>query len=216
LLNNPGDMNELVHGNYEDKYHASNPISKYLMSNFLKAFSESLLFISNTQTIEVCEVGCAEGELLKIMYSTNKNAKLFATDIAEGEIQKAQENCRGFPIQFSVQNAESLQEYGDEQFDLVVCCEVLEHLQNPLKGLRELYRISRKHILVSVPREPIWRFLNMLRGKYLSDFGNTPGHLNHWTVSQFPRFLMSVPGWKIVGKKYPFPWQMVLLKKIDG
>ena len=36
-------------------------------------------------------------------------------------------------------------------------------------------------LLVSVPREPLWRGLNMARGAYMRDLGNTPGHVNHWS-----------------------------------
>ena len=37
------------------------------------------------------------------------------------------------------------------------------------------------HLLVSVPREPLWRALNVARGAYLRELGNTPGHVNHWS-----------------------------------
>jgi 2-polyprenyl-3-methyl-5-hydroxy-6-metoxy-1,4-benzoquinol methylase len=96
----------------------------------------------------------------------------------------------------------------------VVCCEVLEHLDHPEKGMAELYRILKKDgvALVSVPHEPIWRVLNLARFKYVSDMGNTPGHLNHWTRSQFKDFAQKI-GFTVVKDNSPFPWTMLLLQK---
>ena len=95
---------------------------------------------------------------------------------------------------------------------MVVCSEVLEHLENPRKALENLINATRNYLILSVPREPIWRILNILRGKYWSDFGNTPGHIQHWGSYNFIRFLKN-DEMKIVKVKRPFPWTMVLLKK---
>ena len=201
-----------IYGNFEDKYSTTNPVSKFLVKGFLNTFHHFLETISEQKNIDICEVGCAEGELLKHIHLFFPTARLLATDISENEIEKARKNCQSIPVEFSIQNAENLAEFKDGEFDLVICCEVLEHLDNPTQGLRELHRISKKNVLVSVPNEPIWRILNMVRGKYIKTLGNTPGHLNHWTVLQFPKFLQN-GNFKIISKKYPLPWQMILLEK---
>ncbi len=161
-------------------------------------------------------MGCAEGELIKITHSVFPDAAMFATDISADEIEKARSNCKTLQVDYSVQNAEQLMEYPDSAFDLVICCEVLEHLSNPGQGLSELCRISSKYILVSVPHEPIWRMLNMVRGKYFSACGNTPGHIQHWNKKKFIQFINSQPGLKIVSRIYPFPWQMLLLERVHA
>lgn len=201
-----------VFGNYEDKYNSKNPIAKLLMSGFLRAFKETVRAANAGSLESICEVGCGEGELLKVLRAECPQARLFASDISADEVAKARKNCAA--VHYSVQNAEDLSEYADESFDLVVCCEVLEHLPDPRQGLSELLRISKNYILVSTPREPLWRALNMLRGKYLRDFGNTPGHLNHWTMRQFSNFLKAHPLVSITQRRYPLPWQMTLIKKI--
>ena len=55
--------------------------------------------------------------------------------------------------------------------------------------MAEMARVARRHLLVSVPREPLWRGLNVARGAYLSDLGNTPGHVNHWSKRSFVAML---------------------------
>lgn len=204
-----------IYGNYEDKYKTKNPISKFLVSNFIQAFENNLRVVATESIPSICEVGCGEGELLKTVHSIFPDSTLSACDISETEIAKAKGNCNTIPVNYSVQNAENLQEFGDSLFDLVICCEVLEHLSNPQRGLRELLRISKKYILVSVPNEPVWRILNLTRGKYIRSFGNTPGHFNHWSVFQFPGFLLGFSDVTIARRSYPLPWQMILLKKIS-
>ena len=193
-----------VAGNYTDKYHSKNPINQFLMNQFLNDFR---LFLQQAQAKNIqtiCEIGCGEGELLKIIHQYYPQAKIYATDVAKSEIVKAKKNTKGIPITFSVQNAEKLN-YQNKQFDLVVCCEVLEHLENPQQGLKEIKRISQNSI-VSVPIEPWWRILNLIRLKYLKDLGNTPGHLNHWSVRGFSSLLNQYL--MIITKKLPLPWQI--------
>ena len=65
-------------------------------------------------------------------------------------------------------------------------------------------------MLVSVPREPLWRGLNMARGAYLRDLGNTPGHLNHWSKREFAGLLRRYG--EVVELRSPFPWTMALVR----
>lgn len=204
-------MKNFIEGNYEDKYNAKNPVSKLLMNNFLNSFKSLLSDIDEGEIETVCEVGVGEGSLLKSLVNIFPKAKYWATDLSDNEVKKAKKNLKSKKnVNFSVQNAENLFKFKDKQFDLVICCEVLEHVKNYRKALNELRRISRKYILISVPNEPIWRILNMTRGKYLFDLGNTPGHLNHWSKSNFIKFIEK-EGLVIIDKKYPFPWQMILM-----
>jgi SAM-dependent methyltransferase len=56
--------------------------------------------------------------------------------------------------------------YADGAFDAVVCLEVLEHVPDPIRAMRELARVARKRLIITVPNEPwftFWRFLNWER-----------------------------------------------------
>ncbi len=205
---------KFVGGNYEDKYNTSNKLYKLLMRKFINSLEENLDYVfEQHEIIDICEVGCGDGEIIKVVNNRFQDSALFACDLSVTEIKKAQEECADFEVEFLVQNAEDLNKYSNKQFNLVVCVEVLEHLSNPDEGLKELKRISSRFILVSVPNEPIWRILNMVRGKYLKNLGNTPGHLNHWSIASFNKFLSKREGYTIIRKNFPFPWQMMLLKR---
>ena len=92
-------------------------------------------------------------------------------------------------------------------FDLVMAIEVLEHVDDPVAALAELVRVSRGGMVLSVPREPIWRVANMARGKYLADLGNTPGHVQHWSRRSFVELVGSQL--EVVNVSTPFPWTMI-------
>ena len=82
--------------------------------------------------------------------------------------------------------------FADGEFDMASAIEVLEHVPDPEHTVAEMARVAGRWLLVSVPREPLWRGLNMARGAYLRDLGNTPGHLNHWSKRSFVA-LLSAP-----------------------
>jgi hypothetical protein len=87
---------------------------------------------------------------------------------------------------------------------------VLEHVPDPQRTLAEMARVARRHLLVSVPREPLWRAINMARGAYLRDLGNTPGHVNHWSKRGFVS-LLSRHG-TVEEVRSPLPWTMLLVR----
>ena len=195
-----------VAGNYYDKYGSRNPVARKLMDGFLRAF-DALSVESGAKT--AYEVGCGEGMLsLRLIERglSSKGSDVEADIVTEAN-RRAVEQGQG-PI-FETRN---LFELGPEEVvaDLVVCCEVLEHIPSPADAIDHLARLTRSHLLVSVPREPLWRILNMARGKYLSVLGNTPGHLNHWSSAQFVDAISR--RFEIVEVRKPLPWTMILCR----
>jgi hypothetical protein len=83
-------------------------------------------------------------------------------------------------------------------------------MPDPAHTLAEMARCGERHLLVSVPREPLWRVLNMARGAYWSRLGNTPGHLNHWSRRSFVRLIAGYG--KVAEVRSPFPWTMLLVR----
>jgi hypothetical protein len=50
----------------------------------------------------------------------------------------------------------------------------------------------------------------MARGAYVRDFGNTPGHLNHWSRRSFVSLLSGYG--EVTETRSPFPWTMLLVR----
>jgi hypothetical protein len=54
----------------------------------------------------------------------------------------------------------------------------------------------------------------MSRGKYLRSFGNTTGHLNHWSSKDLIRIIEHKFG-RVINIEKPLPWTIILAKKIS-
>ena len=194
-------------GNYYDKYNTKNPIAARLMKGYFSAL-DSLLGRISSEIKTILEAGCGEGEVSVHVYDyfVGKIA-LDAFDISEKVIEEAKAKTPG--INFSVGN---IYETNTGIHDLVLCCEVLEHMEHPGEVIQKLLEQTDRYLIVSVPREPIWRILNMCRGKYLKDLGNTPGHVQHWSSRRFIREFDGADCHLLAVKK-PLPWTMLLIEK---
>lgn len=188
-------------GNTYDKFNSQNPITQLLMRGFKASF---LQLYDRTSAADILELGCGEGYMLVLM-QTWREARFFGLDVDRGVLAEAQARCPRARLAFI--DGHHLA-YSDAAFDLVVACEVLEHVHSPAQVLAEVRRVTRRYAIFSVPREPLWRVLNMLRGRYLRDWGNTPGHVNHWRSAGFVQLLKQQ--FRIVDVRQPLPWTMVL------
>ncbi len=193
-----------VIGNVEAKYESKNPISRALMNGFLAAFDHLVL---RTGATEVHEIGCGEGHLSARMARMGLTVR--SSDFSHEIIEQAAALNSSPQISYAVRSIYDLSAKTDRA-PLIVCCEVLEHLEDPDKGLAILAKVTDGHCILSVPREPLWRALNMARGKYIDDFGNTPGHIRHWGKSGFVRFVSSQ--FDILEVLSPLPWTMLLCR----
>ncbi|MCD4793733.1 MAG: class I SAM-dependent methyltransferase [Bacteroidales bacterium] len=188
------------------KYSTGNPISNVLVNNFFKTITNTYLEIGKIE--KYIEAGCGEGLLTSHLLSNYKPKEVCAFDIDENEVSDARKNLPDAKI--DVASVYQIP-HDDSSFDLVVCCEVLEHLEEPNKALSELKRIAGEYLILSVPNEPIWRLMNMVRFKYWNNFGNTPGHLNNWSKKQFVKLISNY--FEIIKVNSPLPWTIILCKK---
>lgn len=200
----------IVVGNTYDKYGSRNVLVRKIMQGFSEALSD-LVTIASPTTIH--EVGCGEGFWVLEWNRRGKCAR--GTDFSSRVIELAKANALEQGISPAVFEARSIYDLTPmrDAADLIVCCEVLEHLQAPEKALRALEGIIGRYLILSVPREPVWRALNLARGKYLGSLGNTPGHIQHWSKTGFMQLVATY--FKIVEVKAPLPWTMLLCQKHD-
>ncbi len=196
--------NDIIAGNYYDKYASNNPIARRLMDGFFASFDQLL---SMTPDLNVHEIGCGEGHLSARIAATGRT--VHSTDFSTAVIQSAKQ-LNDLPN--VTYEATSVYELTAEKHraPIIVCCEVLEHLEEPEKALEVIAGLAQGYLIFSVPREPIWRMLNMVRGKYWPNLGNTPGHLQNWSTAAFRNMISK--HFEIIELKKPLPWTMVLCK----
>ena len=157
----------------------------------------------------ILDVGCGEGVLTVEWAQRLGDGRVVGIDLDDPKLRAEWERRTRPNLEFRAEEATSLS-FGDDEFDLAAAIEVLEHVPEPEATLAEMARVSAGHLLVSVPREPLWRGLNMARGAYLRDLGNTPGHVNHWSKRDFVSLLSRYGS--VEEARSPFPWTMLLVR----
>jgi 2-polyprenyl-3-methyl-5-hydroxy-6-metoxy-1,4-benzoquinol methylase len=196
----------VVTGNTYDKYGSSNPLVRRLMGGFERTLAE--LFTAASPS-SVLDVGCGEGVLVQRWAQALPAARVVGIDLEEESIQAGWREHSAPNLEYRVMAAAELP-FAENEFDLASAIEVLEHVPDPEHTLAEMARCAQRHLLVSVPREPLWRMLNMARGAYWPALGNTPGHLNHWSRRAFVQ-LLARHG-EVAQVRSPFPWTMLLVR----
>jgi SAM-dependent methyltransferase len=202
----PTDAGPAVAGNLYPKYTTRNPIARLLVANFITALRR---LVRRAGAREIHEVGCGEGHLSLRLAAEGWQVR--GSDLSPAAIRGASGRARacGLAIPFEVADLYELEPARDSA-PLVLCCEVLEHVPDPERALEVLAALARPHLIVSVPREPLWRVLNLARGQYWRDLGNTPGHLQHWSTLAFLDLLQD--HLEVLELRTPLPWTMALCR----
>lgn len=191
--------------NYQ-KHSTKNPIERYFLDNFNNTL---ISIIQQLPAYSVLDVGCGEGFTLQRLTNQKIGKKLEGVDF----VQEALDLGKKIHPHLKLIKGDLYElPYENDSFDLLLCTEVLEHLEYPQKALQELIRVSKKYILLSVPHEPWFTISRILRGKNLLQLGKHPEHVQYWTSEAFEKFV-SVEEVKILKVMHPFPWTMILIGK---
>ena len=177
----------------QEKYADPNPVVSFVIGRFFRRLT-TLLAELDPQSL--LDAGCGEGEMLRrgVLPAAVRPVCLDLRPASLAEVAVPHRVCASvLSLPFAAR-----------RFDVVTCLEVLEHLDDPTAAVRELARVARHAVVVSVPFEPYFRIGNVLRGKHLSRLGDHPEHVQHWNLRTFRAFLSgSVSEVRIVEA---FPW----------
>lgn len=188
------------------KHTSKNPIQKHLINNF---YSSLISLAKALRSDSILDVGCGEGFTMDKLSKNQIGQKIEGIEYSKDAIAFGK---KLFPNLIFKEGSIYKLPYKDNSFDLVICTEVLEHLEEPTKALKEILRISKRYLIISVPNEPLFMLSNFLRGKNFSRLGNDEGHINHWNPSSLKKYLTQN---KVKIKKIilPFPWILILGEK---
>ena len=116
-----------------------------LAENIIRA-----LPFANAKGGKIIDIGCGEGYLLYKIHEKYPQAELYGLDLSQGRITKTKEHV---PVSNLLRGDVLSLPFPDNSFDIVVCSELLEHMDAYKKVVDELVRISKKTIIITVPNE---------------------------------------------------------------
>ncbi len=197
--------------NYK-KHTTANPLRRALINSFHKKLGEGILELESKS---VLDIGCGEGFVITYLKNILPKTCFYGIDISPESIEIAKKNNSDTKFEAGNFTDPSQTDFngtlGKNEFDLVICLEVLEHIPNFEAALVELQKINTDHYIFSVPNEPFFRLSNLLALKNIKLLGNDPEHVNNWTSNRFEKLIGR--HFEIIKKLYPFPWQMLICKK---
>ena len=187
------------------KYKSENPLQRLLIRRFIAKLSD--MFDATQPSDSVLEIGCGEGFVAGQLSARHSGAVYAGVDLNEKDLQNLRDK---FPTVHAHQgNIYDLSFLGRD-FDVVVCAEVMEHLDDPAAALEQIIGRRPSWVILSVPHEPWFCFSNFARGKNITRFGNDPEHVNLWGRAGFRKVLES----RLVVERHEtsYPWQLVLAR----
>lgn len=157
----------------------------------------------------VVDVGCGEGFTIEYLRPRLPHLEMTGVDLDPDALTIASLRVAG--AQFGLAGATDLP-FPDASVDLVLCLEVLEHLPDPAAALREILRVSRRHVILSVPEQPFFAGANLLRGRNLRTWGDDPDHRRRWTAAGFATWAARYCLVRRVGRS--FPWTILVAERM--
>ncbi len=145
--------------NHMDKlYNSRNPLLRFFHNQRVDV---PITFVPNEDNLKILDAGCGEGHLLERLHKKNKNYKLYGVDITKIALNSAKKRIP--QAKLSIQDLTKLK-FKRNYFDIVLCGDVLEHVYEYKKVIKNLIRVTKKGglIIISYPNETtldISRFL---------------------------------------------------------
>lgn len=122
------------------------------------------------------DVGCAYGYAVEVLESFGYNA--YGVDVSKYGIRHAKKK---YAAEFLVCDVQEGLPFRNQSFDLVTCFEVLEHLIDPLKAIRNMIDTCKRLIICTTPNRNVEKPVK----KIVREFDET--HIAVKTSSEWER-----------------------------
>jgi len=187
------------------KYKAKNPVVRALIRRFVERIHG--LFVAANPVERVVEIGVGEGFLSGYLSERFPDKSFTGLEPREEDLRALRAK---FPrIEAKVGSVYDLSVL-EPPYDLVLCCEVLEHLPDVPRALEQLGSLGARHLILTVPHEPFFMLSNLARLKNVSRLGNDPEHVNHFGKAGFRRLLET--RFQVDELTTSYPWILALVR----
>lgn len=147
-------------------------------------FKEALTLVEEDSKSEILDIGSADGTFSEVLFNKIRPKRLVGIDVLESSVNYANNRFSGTKnMRFVVADAHALP-FKKEEFSVVFCLEVLEHVFNPEQVIKEIKRVLKPggYVIALVPSENmlfkiIWWFWTKMKGRiwnvaHVQEFGH--------------------------------------------
>lgn len=158
---------------YFDKTYLKNNLTWHVEDSPWKAEQIQKMLLRNKIKAEtICEIGCGAGEILVQLWQKNPSVSFYGYELSPQAFElcktRENENVRYF-------NEDLLDE--NEHFELLLCIDVFEHVEDYIGFLKQLKQKAKNHIF-HIPLDI--NVLSVLRNTLMSA-RQSVGHLHYFT-----------------------------------
>ncbi len=188
---------------YEEFHKGTRPLG-YITTEDDLTYGNPVSFVDRhvTKKSRVLDVGCGVGAIS--LHMANNGTSVVGVDISENAISAAREDAERFGLDnatFLAGNATDLE--FDEEFDVVVCFDVLEHIEDDHLLLRNFNRFLRPDgkLLLRAPSDtaPMHKLRLFLRQH--DGFDRQAGHLRRYSIDSIES-LLETAGFRLFETEY--------------
>ncbi len=189
------NLEEIIEQVPPDYYQKSNFLQRFWHAGKLRTITKLVSFDPET----ILDVGCASGHFLYDISIIFPNSSCTGVDIYNRAVSYGKKKYHN--INFYIGDAHKLP-FANKAFDLVLCTEVLEHVQEPEKVLFELKRVIKKDGSIIIELDSgsmlftiIWFIWKKFRGKVWKN-----SHLHSFNLKNLEKLII-LSGLSIKKKK---------------
>lgn len=143
-------------------YYSRNPIERAIWQRKLAWMKSTLATVPHTRVIDI---GCGDGGLVQ---TTDPASAYTGVDISPTQLAHFKHHVPSMKAVHPgsiklVEHDVTTLPFKANSFDLALACDVLEHVMNPAKVVREIKRVltPRGYALFSIPNEPVWQAIRI-------------------------------------------------------
>lgn len=158
-----------------------------------KQYNNILGKVDKLKFTNVLDVGFGTGEILRQIIKKYPNKNYYGIDISEKMLEKAHEKLQD-KAKLSLGDSENLP-YKDNKFDLILCNDSFHHYPNPIKAMKELFRVLKPgaYLILSDYYKPF--FIRFIMNSFI--YFSKDGDVKIYSKSETQHFLKNA-GFKII------------------
>ncbi len=155
---------------YDDSYYEALGLPKGILT-----LKDKIRFLHASKWIageSLLDVGAYYGDFINLAQQEHRLKSVYGTEVCDRRIKLANEKIGKKVVRMGFRHGD-LDSFEENSVDTITCMEVLEHVDDLDGAVRELLRVARKRIIITVPWEQKTTYqLCVYCGRYTPESGH--------------------------------------------